>query len=470
MVEAPAGAFAIFAGPFPLQVRPAGGILLQSRSLSSRSTTPPVAGTVLPPLSLVVLFRCTFCGLQAALLEAILSGGRGRMGPGIRTASVPVTSSMNTRSQLIPQVLRAAFGALLAVVCLAITPSPAPAGEDPFPWRAQIGLSTLYDDNILRYSDKYLGRFAWGEDEGRFHIETTDDLVFHTFLRLERSLAPLGDYPLTLATRVDFWNFSRNTIKNWWAFSLSARQELPEQFSMLAQYNYLPEFYVRHYSDDDWVRMIGLVPERFQRFSYARDEVRLTARRTLFQSTGAAISYSLVRYYNNQHFTEYDSRNIVWEFGLSHPLLSTLRVNAGYMFTTSDAVAVDEPGETPATADDADGSYDEDAYSAGFTWRLPRLLGLTTRISMAGEYSRRFYTTLHFAQVDPQHAGREDLEYMATIEWNIRFDDHWELVVGYTWWQRDSRTAATENEPLLSDEKDYRKHQLELGVTYDLDF
>jgi len=190
MVEAPAGAFAIFAGPFPLQVRPAGGILLQSRSLSSRSTTPPVAGTVLPPLSLVVLFRCTFCGLQAALLEAILSGGRGRMGPGIRTASVPVTSSMNTRSQLIPQVLRAAFGALLAVVCLAITPSPAPAGEDPFPWRAQIGLSTLYDDNILRYSDKYLGRFAWGEDEGRFHIETTDDLVLHTILRLERSLAP----------------------------------------------------------------------------------------------------------------------------------------------------------------------------------------------------------------------------------------------------------------------------------------
>jgi len=42
----------------------------------------------------------------------------------------------------------------------------------------KVGLKTHYDNNILKYSDKYLDRFMNGEDPGRFSIDTYDDLIW----------------------------------------------------------------------------------------------------------------------------------------------------------------------------------------------------------------------------------------------------------------------------------------------------
>jgi len=42
----------------------------------------------------------------------------------------------------------------------------------------KVGLAMTYDDNILKYSDKYLDRFMNGLEPGRFQwIDTYDDLI-----------------------------------------------------------------------------------------------------------------------------------------------------------------------------------------------------------------------------------------------------------------------------------------------------
>jgi hypothetical protein len=358
---------------------------------------------------------------------------------------------------------------LLLVAALICIAAPLSAG-DMSPWQVQIGLSTVYDNNALRYSDKYLGKFENREDEGRFHIKSADDLLFHTTLHLERSADLLGDLSSVLTGDLHVWNYTNNTIKNWQTFTLGARQELPERFSVGFAYSHIPDFYVRHYSDDDWEPRVGPVPARFQPFSFTKDEYRMVLQRQFFQNSRLRMTASILRYYYNEHYTEYDSKNVLWAIDASHPILPTLRIGAGYAYTTSDAQATDAPGEIRATADDADGSFKEDSWSATIAWRLPRIAGLATRLTLDGEYSRRCFTTNHLYFLDNQHAGRIDDEYQASLDWSVELGDAWEATIGYAWRMRDAHTGVPENQILLSDEKDYREYQVEFGVTYDLSF
>jgi hypothetical protein len=347
---------------------------------------------------------------------------------------------------------------------------PARSGDDPPVWRGQVSLSSIYDNNALRYSDKYLGRFENREDEGRFHIQTTDDLLFQTSLHLERSLKPFSDLGSVFSGDLRLWKYTHNTIKDWWTFTLAARQELPARLLATFGYSHIPDFYVRHYSDDDWTSRVGQIPARFQPFSFTKDEYRYVLQQQFFQSSRVRLMYIAQRYYYNEHYTEYDSRNAVWSIDAAHPVLPTLRVSAGYAYTTSDTKGVDEPGEVRATSDDADGSFREDAYGAGMMWRLPRIAGLVTRLTLDTEYSRRCYTTTHYYYLDPQHSGRVDHEYMVSLAWSVRLDDPWEATIAYTWRERKARTSVPEIQNLLSDEKDYRQYQVELGLTYDFSF
>ena len=45
-------------------------------------------------------------------------------------------------------------------------------------WEVRLSVGTMYDNNILKYSDKYIDRFINSQDEGRFHISSYDDMVF----------------------------------------------------------------------------------------------------------------------------------------------------------------------------------------------------------------------------------------------------------------------------------------------------
>ena len=82
-------------------------------------------------------------------------------------------------------------------------------------FEVRIGLTTSYDNNILKYSDKYLDRFMNNEDPGRFHIETYDDMIINPYI--------LGDYTFKIFKNVNTKinaSFSPrfylvNGIKNW---------------------------------------------------------------------------------------------------------------------------------------------------------------------------------------------------------------------------------------------------------------
>lgn len=346
--------------------------------------------------------------------------------------------------------------------------SRAQSGEEP--WTLRVGVQSVYDNNILKYSEKYLDRFRRREDEGRFHIGTSDDLILSSSLRLERSLVLFDRFPTSLTADGRLATYMRNGIKNWWSLSGGIRQQIPGRLTFAFSYIHIPDFYVRHYGDEDWLDVVGAVPARFQPYAFAKDEFRSSIQWTAFTSTRLRIAYSAMEYYHTPHFTEYDCRNGQWGFDASHPLTDRIRVSAGYAYLASDAAGFDAPGETLESSDDVDGSFEEDAYSVGVTWRLPRLFGLDARMSAEGEYSRRCFTTGHPVERDPYHAGRVDDEFRLSFDWTLRLGAAWELNLGTAWRLRDAWTRADGNSETVSDEKDYQQYQLELGCTYAITF
>lgn len=338
------------------------------------------------------------------------------------------------------------------------------------PWKFSMTAATVYDDNILRYSEKYIERFDRGQDAGRFHINSIDDFVLQSSVSAERFFRIRKNWTSVLFAEARNRIYTHNSVKNWSALGVGIRQRWGSGTMLLVSYNYLPDFYVRHYRDDDWVRVYGYTSATFKPYSFSRNELRTWLQHTVFKSTRIRLLYSRFWYYHNQHFTEYDSRDNVLGIDLSHPLHKNLRVNAGYRFTSSDATGYDEPGETRSDSDDGDASYNEDGVRIGVEWQLPRIIRLRTSLALSGEYSRQSFTTKRNAVTDPMHAGRLDHEFGVSISYTVVTGENTTLAAIYEWRRRDSGSSKPENAQFVSDEKDYTQSRAGLEFRYVLNF
>ncbi len=326
--------------------------------------------------------------------------------------------------------------------------------------RLDIGMSSVYDNNILRYSDKYIARFDNREDEGRFHINTRDDLILVSSVRASATMKLFGSLNTTGTVDVRRRTYTHNTIKDWSSFGMSLRQDLIRQLAVQIGYNYIPSFYIRHYRDDDWISQYGYTPITFQPYGFRKDEVSGSVQYAVFASTRVRALFSYMRYFYNEHFTEYDCRNTAFGGEVYQTIHKTLKIKGVYEYTTS------RGDGTP----DMNPSYDEDNYVLGAEYQLPRVFGRTNAIEVEGEYARRCYTTHHFLAIDVNHAGRRDYDYRFSATYGLELLDNLDLALKYAWHRRDVKTSAAENAEYLSDEKDYRQYELGLEARYVLNF
>jgi hypothetical protein len=145
-------------------------------------------------------------------------------------------------------------------------------------------------------------------------------------------------------------------------------------------------------------------------------------------------------------------------------------VNAGYRYITSDAKGYDESFETKSSSDDADATYDEHIYLAGFGVKLPEIFSLKNDISVTGYYYTRFYTTRNYLELDPEHAGRFDYNYRINFNYNLDILSYLSLTAFFNWSNRESSTSAVENKEYLSDEKDYNQDVIGIRLNYNFKF
>lgn len=330
------------------------------------------------------------------------------------------------------------------------------------------GLTTYYDNNILKYSDKYIDRFLNNEDEGRFHIKTYDDLILSPEIELSSSYRLIGKMNTTLSAGYKLNAYIVNSNVNRSYLSLGLRQHISRKASIKISWEYIPEYYVRHFRDDDWVIIYGYTPETFKPFSFSKENYGAELVNTFFRNTRLKLNFDYSTYYYNSHFTEYDSDNKAFEINLRQPLNKNIRVEASYTYTLSKAKGFDQPGESRQNSDDSDGSFEDDSFLGRVVWDLPDLKKHKHSLDAKIEFGKRYYSSDKSVIVDPLHAGRIDNNMRLNGTYTYNISKSLALAVFYNWFGRNASSVSEENSQYISLEKDYKQSQTGLSINYSL--
>jgi hypothetical protein len=337
-------------------------------------------------------------------------------------------------------------------------------------WEVDFSLATIYDDNILKYSDQYIQRFLNNEDSGRFHIETYDDVIINPALNLSATSRIFGKKKSELDVNYVPRFYVVNGIKNWTYLSVGFRQFFAKKASFKFTLSYVPDFYIRHFRDDDWVEIYGYTPITYQPMGFSKNYYGFWVQNTFLKNTTVRLTTYYAQYYYNKHYTEYDCKDFSWGVRLYQPVLENLKFEMAYDFVTSDAKGYDEPGETRETANESDASFFSNAFAAKIAWKLPFFPKLTHNLNIEGGYERRIFISEHYLEVDPLHTGRIDNVYEMSVTYEVKLYKSLELAAFYNFLMRNTETRAKPNERYVSNEKDYNQNQIGLALTYKLKF
>lgn len=331
-------------------------------------------------------------------------------------------------------------------------------------------LTSNYDDNILKYSDKYIQKFLNQEDQGRFHINTYDDVTLAPQASLSSTINWTKNQSSKFNVLYKYYAYMGNGDKSRSYISLGLQHRFKRNLMVGLSYSYIPKFYVRHLRDEDWVRIYGNSPETFQAYSFSKDNYSFDVQNTFFKVSRLRISYDYSLYFHNEHFTEYDSKNSAIGVNLRQKITKDLSLEAGYSYTMSNAKGFDQAGETKESSDDSDGSYNENSYDFRVLWSLPKLKGFRHSIDFGFSYMDRRYTTNKLPDADQLHSGREDDNFEISGSYSIDLSRKLSIELFYNGFLRDANSIYQLNSEFISDEKDYRQNQLGLTVIYNFDF
>ncbi len=352
-------------------------------------------------------------------------------------------------------VLRAAQRLLVRPQVAERTGDRLPGSQAPA-WTARARLTGFYDDNILRYSEKFIRRFEDGEDPERFRVESLDDTVARADLYLRRGFPGLGGKPAEVGVGVEHWDYQRNDIKDRSRFSAVWQQELRRGRLLSASINFAPSFYVRHIRDSDLTGS-GSSADPFQPFEFERAEARIRLSQELGASLTARYHLAAAGFRHTPAFREFDSTNLFGGVRLDQQLSRRVRLSYALEYTDSSARGYDQPGETLETSDDTDPAYRQLDLMLAARFRLP---GKRRQLLfLQAESGRREYTTDKPTASAPLHAGREDDLLRLFASWQLDLSKRYRLTV---FGQSRERSSTAPIDLDIGVEKDYE--QWEAGV------
>jgi len=337
-------------------------------------------------------------------------------------------------------------------------------------YKVDARFATIYDNNILKYSDKYIDRFMTGQDFGRFHIKTYDDIILYAGANVTATYRIIKD--LKSQFNINFFSnsYMLNNIKNWYFISVGYRQYLTKRASFKVFYEYIPHYYVRHFRDKDWVNVYGYTPETFVQFAYSKDNFGFWIQNYFFKNTRIRLTFDYSKYYHNKHYTEYDCKNYLGGMRFYQRVHKKVRLELGYEYKYSNAKGYDEPGETKQTSDDADATYFQNDFIFGVNINLPKMKKIKHGMDVRMVYQNRQYLSEHYLEEDREHTGRIDNNIQFYANYNIDLSKSLRMRAFYRFYFRNSTSVSPVNEFYLSGEKDYNQSQIGLQVAYNFNF
>jgi hypothetical protein len=330
----------------------------------------------------------------------------------------------------------------------------------------RVEMKNYYDNNVLKYSDKYLERFENLEDEGRFHINTADDFIVSPAL----SLSVRHDLIKKKTTQFNFFfrhnQYLSNSIKNWDYMFFQLKQDYHKNGEVGIKYEYIPDFYIRHFRDDDYVAFMGYVPGAFTPMAFTKENYSLFAEHS-YKNSRLKLALNYTRYFYNVHYIEYDSNEPFFELTFTQDLLDKdLRLSGTFGYKISNAKGYDQNGESIDNSDDGDASFNDYTYELSARYKLPEIFNHSNNISLDVYAGRKNFTTTNFVEVDELHAGRQDFNYKLELTYQYYLSKSMYAKLFYNFYGRKTTSASDINAEIVSNEKNYTQYQVGFSLSY----
>ncbi len=332
--------------------------------------------------------------------------------------------------------------------------------------KLNVSVGAVYDDNILKYSDKYLERFMNNEDEGRFQLKTYDDVFVKSKISTSYYFRFFNKKKTKISGTFSNSSYINNPVKTWNYYGVGVQQYFLKKASVKFAYSYIPAFYVRQFRQYDLVSLYGYEPSTYKPYVFSKDNYNLTFQNTFFKKSKVSLSLDRALYYHNSYYTEYDSKNTSVSLRVEQSLSKKYKLGMGYVFTNSDAKGFDEIGETKETSDESDGTYNDNTFELQFKAQLPRVFKRKNNISIKGKYANRYFTSSHLIQHDPLHVNRTDKNIRIYFTYDLRWSKKMKLSLYYNNFFRDSSNNMGIYDALMSEEKDYKQNQIGFQFSY----
>ncbi len=349
---------------------------------------------------------------------------------------------------------------LIPIFLLVLIFAGTAAGEGFFKFHSlRLQFTANYDDNILRYSDRDLDRFEQSSEYYPSMLSSYDDWKNEFRLKTYFRGPRLFGSRMRLYYFAKFAAYYRNPFKNYHNHTLYINQKLGKKLEAHFKYFYMPKFYLREYRDRDL--------DRYESCDFENHQVRPAITYTILKKTDVTIRIEYEQIYYNKYFTEYDSESWLYEGLLTQKMGRNLTLGLSYGFKVSDNAGYTSLLSTPGSAPEEDSEYGESSYEADIyqfdaRYRLRKLWGEDSDISLQYKLRRRCYSTDNTVEDDPFHAGRVDFRHRITASITRDILPLLEMELGYIHEWRDTDSPA----PLVKEIKNFRQNVLAFSLTY----
>jgi hypothetical protein len=298
-------------------------------------------------------------------------------------------------------------------------------------------LVLTFDTNVFRYSDQDLDSFRVSINPDRFPVRSADDLDAALSAGLKYRFNAGRRYGY-LGARFKSHLYASNWDKSYGLGTVEASVSPCSGATCKAEFTWMPGYLIRYY------RPSGQHEYRACRF--AEYLVRVGATQELWRlSLNPGYAFELDEYLDL--FDYYDTRAHRPGIRLGYEIVPGLELGAEYELKLANA-----RGPVP------DISYLQHGLRASVSSRPQNL----KRLSFDASYGRemRTFTTENSGELDPSHAGREDLIEDVELEVGYRLGNV-KLVLAY---QLAWREAFSPYSDRIEDIKQYRQNRVSLGA------
>lgn len=317
-----------------------------------------------------------------------------------------------------------------------------------------VGLGSLYDSNLLGYSDAQRSSFEAGIHPERYSIETLDDLTWNPAVMLawESNQGHGRRHVLRLRWEADL--HQKDVTADFHSFSAGWREHFRGERRLALGYYRLPNYYLRQLEFSHPLPGVHL----YERAEFDLGIASASWSQRLGRRVRGGVAYQHETRTYNDFFPERSSRTHQGELsvGLDRlPARATLDFTGAYRSSRADA------GSAPAPHD-VDLGYHGAAFGAGARRELGRLGRWRLGADVGYEFEARTY--LSERPADKYHYQREDRQNAAEAGLRAQLRPHWVVRGFYRYENNHARLSSLVTS--TAEVGSYTRHQAGLSLEW----